>query len=89
VRGGSRVAIDGGSPAFYLRPQLKEDYMIRVMWRRGSFDYVKPQLLDALIRRGEIISFRRGDGVVLIGVDPVREPSAQYYAGEERRRAAA
>jgi len=61
--------------------------MIRVLWDKGHFDYVKPQLLDELIRRRRIVSFRRSDGVVLIGVDPVREQRNWRYSGEERRQA--
>ncbi|MCM2265979.1 MAG: hypothetical protein NDI73_12400 [Desulfuromonadales bacterium] len=61
--------------------------MIRVLRSEGHFDYVKPHLLDELICRREIISFRRRDGVVLIGVDPVREQRDRYYPGEERRQA--
>ena len=70
-----------------FRPKIKGIFMIRVMWNRGNFDYVKPQLLEALIGRGEIICFRRRSGVVLLGVDPVREQRARHYSGEERRRA--
>ena len=62
--------------------------MIRVMWSKGYFDYVKPQMLDTLIERRQIISFRRQDGVVLLGVDPVRSRGKFNYGGEERRKIA-
>jgi len=61
--------------------------MIRVLRSEGYFDYVKPQLLDDLIERREIISFRRQSGVVLLGVDPVRARRNLDYFGEERRQA--
>ena len=63
--------------------------MIQVLWNKGYYDYVKPEVLDELIERRQIISFRRKSGVVRIGVDPVRARRDPYYAGEERRGVAA
>ena len=38
--------------------------LIRVMRNEGSYDYVKPQLLDRLIQSEEIVSFYRESGAV-------------------------
>jgi len=59
--------------------------LIRVLWNKGQFDYVKPHILDHLIRRREIVSFRRRSGNVHIGVDPVRGEGGRPYSGDERR----
>ena len=61
--------------------------MIQVLWNKGYYDYVKPEILDDLIERREIISFRRKSGVVVLGVDPVRTRRNTQYSGVERRSA--
>jgi hypothetical protein len=61
--------------------------MIQVLWNKGYYDYVKPEILDDLIERREIISFRRKSGVVVLGVDPVRTRRNPQYSGVERRSA--
>ena len=62
--------------------------MIQVLWNKGYYDYVKPEVLDELIERRQIISFRRQSGVVRLGVDPVRARRDPHYSGDERRAAA-
>jgi len=59
--------------------------LIRVMHNKGSYDYVKPQLLDRLIKNEEIISFYRESGVVVLGADLVRSSERSHYVGSERR----
>jgi hypothetical protein len=43
-------------------------------------------LLDRLIAMGRVRSFRRSSGWVVIGRDPIRKPSWEFYNGPERRR---
>ena len=59
--------------------------LIRVMHNKGSYDYVKPQLLNLLIKNEEIISFYRESGVVVLGADLVRSSQRKQYVGSERR----
>jgi hypothetical protein len=59
--------------------------MIQVLRKKGYYDYVDPKVLDELIEHGEIISFRRGDKVVVIGEDPARTRADGPYHGVERR----
>lgn len=59
--------------------------LIRVMHNKGYYDYVKPQLLDQLIKNEEIISFYRESGVVVLGADLVRSSQRKHFAGTERR----
>lgn len=65
-----------------------EEMLIRVMHNAGYYDYVKPQLLDRLIKNEEIISFYRESGVVVLGADHVRSSQKTHYDGSERRFAA-
>lgn len=59
---------------------------IKVQYKDNSFDSVPEEVLDALLDAGAIAAFRRRDGWVEIGIDPVRTATArQGYKGEERR----
>jgi len=62
--------------------------LIRVLHNKGYYDYVKPNLLDNLIEKQEIISFYRQSGIVVLGVDKVRSRASTSYSGPERRLAA-
>ena len=62
--------------------------LIRVMRNEGSYDYVKPQLLDRLIQSEEIVSFYRESGAVFLGLDTIRASQRASYVGVERRVAA-
>lgn len=62
--------------------------LIRVLHNAGYYDYVKPDLLDRLIDKKEIISFYRHNGVVVLGKDKVRSRTTSSYSGPERRLAA-
>ena len=62
--------------------------LIRVKRDEGYYDYVKPQLLDRLIKAEKITSFYRSNGLVVLGVDPVRSAAKTPYNGSERRIAA-
>lgn len=60
--------------------------LIRVMYNEGGFDMVKPDLLDTLLEKKALTSFRRSDGWAVIGRDPVRHARKADYQGPERRR---
>lgn len=62
--------------------------LIRVKRDEGYYDYVKPQLLDRLIKAEKITSFYRSNGLVVLGIDPVRSTAETPYTGSERRIAA-
>jgi len=46
---------------------------------------VRPALLHQLIMTQKISEFRRADGWVKLGVDPIRRRRVPDYAGPERR----
>ncbi|HET6420036.1 MAG TPA: hypothetical protein VFG19_07760 [Geobacteraceae bacterium] len=50
-----------------------------------GFQYVPDYLLGRLIAKDRIQAFRRSDGWVVIGLDPVRRQGNSPYAGPERR----
>lgn len=50
-------------------------------------DSVPPNVLDEMLRRGEIYAFERSSGWVVVGRDPIRATARPYY-GNERRRSA-
>jgi DNA-binding response OmpR family regulator len=75
-----REALDSGGEK---GPQL-----IPVMYRTGECDLIDARILDELIKAGEIDCFRRRDGVVIIGRDPIRSEAPDDYDGSERRCAA-
>lgn len=60
--------------------------MIRVLYRNSKYDMVKDSFLDGLIISGKIEKFRRVDGWITIGKDPMRGWGGVYY-GPERRKA--
>jgi len=57
--------------------------LIAVIFSDDSTELVDPDELDDLIYNREIVSFRRSDGWVQIGVDPVRRKNI-IYKGPER-----
>jgi hypothetical protein len=57
---------------------------IEVIYRDYSVEQVATDRLDDLIAEGTIIAFRRASGLVLIGMDPIRQASTPYH-GPERR----
>ncbi len=58
--------------------------MINVMYRDGKMGYVDQYQLDKLINMRQIIKFRREDGWVIVGFDPMRIEDG-FYQGVERR----
>lgn len=60
--------------------------MIRVRYPDGETRMVRPPLLDHLIQTRKIVEFKRQEGWVRVGVDPVRTRRIDYH-GPERRQA--
>jgi len=61
--------------------------MIRVMYSDGRFDLVKDTLLDLLLERNKVASFKRTNGWAVVGRDPIRGRGGISYRGPERRAA--
>jgi hypothetical protein len=59
--------------------------MIRVMYSDGRFDMVKPGMLDNLLNRQVVTSFKRNAGWAVVGRDAIRNSSLGNYRGMERR----
>jgi len=59
--------------------------MIKVIYHDNRADMVKEYLLEELIRTKKIIAFRRSNGWVNLGRDPVRA-SQLPFVGQERRK---
>jgi len=59
--------------------------MIRVMYSDGRFDMVKPDMLDNLLDRQVVSSFKRNSGWAVVGRDAIRSSSRCNYRGMERR----
>lgn len=75
------------------RPMLKtsEAMHIDVIMKDGTYHHFTPRVLDVLIETNRVMKFRRSNGWVTVGVDPVRirsrgEFNSQNgYHGPERR----
>lgn len=60
--------------------------LIRVLYKNGTFDMVKPQVLDFLIGQDKVTSFKRAESWAVVGRDPVRaNRPGEAYRGPERR----
>lgn len=59
--------------------------MIRVMYSDGRFDMVKPSMLDNLLDRQAVTSFKRSSGWAVVGRDPIRSSGQANYRGMDRR----
>ena len=59
--------------------------LIRVMYSDGRFDMVKPNILDDLLERQTVTSFKRATGWAVVGRDPIRGVGGSRYGGQERR----
>ena len=59
--------------------------MIRVMYSDGRFDMVKPNMLDNLLERQTVTSFKRDSGWAVVGRDIIRSSGQGNYRGTERR----
>ncbi len=61
--------------------------MIRVVYKNGIHDTVVPEYLNFLLESERIKMFRRSNGWVHVGVDPIRTQTTPSYHGSERRTA--
>jgi hypothetical protein len=59
--------------------------LIRVTYDDGTYDMVKPKLLDLLLETENLTSFKRSDGWAVVGRDALRRSRSQDHKGEERR----
>lgn len=60
--------------------------MIQVKYRDGVVDMVQAYMLQYLLAANRVLQFKRSDGWVTVGVDPLRGPGPGNYTGPERRR---
>jgi hypothetical protein len=62
---------------------------IDVIMTDGTYHHFAPHVLDVLIQRERVLKFKRTDGWVTPGIDPVRLPKPENlngsYQGPERR----
>lgn len=59
--------------------------MIRIMYNNGSFDIVKPGMLNMLLADNRVSSFKRSSGWAVVGRDPIRGIGGMGYVGPDRR----
>jgi len=60
--------------------------IVNVIYVNGSHDMVKASRLDDLLPTGKIAKFRRANGWVTVGVDPIRATNKSVYPGMDRRK---
>ena len=59
--------------------------LIRVMYDDGTYDMVKPKMLDLLLEKEKLTSFKRSDSWAVVGRDALRSSKSQGHKGLERR----
>ncbi|MCK5140401.1 MAG: hypothetical protein KAQ85_11205 [Thermodesulfovibrionia bacterium] len=59
--------------------------LVRVLYNNSKYDFIKPSYIDKLINSGQIKSFLRSEGWVMIGVDPIRGRGGTYEGSERRK----
>jgi hypothetical protein len=65
--------------------QKRYAMLIRVMYNDGRFDMIKPNMLDDLLAKLTVTSFKRTSGWAVVGRDPVRSSVRSNYRGTDRR----
>jgi hypothetical protein len=70
---------------FDIQKRTRCTMLIRVMYSDGRFDMVKPDMLDNLLDRQVVTSFKRNSGWAVVGRDAIRSSSRGNYRGMERR----
>jgi hypothetical protein len=61
--------------------------LIQVVYNNEKFGTVSPSGLQRLITANDIIAFRRSDGLVIVGEDPIRTFGTETrYRGPEKRK---
>ncbi len=61
--------------------------LIEVIHRDYRVEQIETHQLDAIIESGKIIAFRRSSGLVLLGMDPVRQQAVPFSGADRRKRA--
>ncbi len=59
--------------------------MIRIMYSDGNFDMVRPNMLDDLLEKQKVTSFKRSSGWAVVGRDQIRSKGGSHYRGSEKR----
>jgi hypothetical protein len=59
--------------------------LIRVMYDDGTYDMVKPKMLDQLLETEKLTSFKRSDSWAVVGRDALRSSRSQGHKGVEKR----
>lgn len=64
--------------------------LIDAILHDGSFHHVSPRVLDVLLENDRVLKFKRANGWVTVGLDPVRAKKRRddlphSYYGPERR----
>lgn len=59
--------------------------LIRVRHSSGKIEQVPPRKLQKLIEKRKIVQFKRANGWVTVGYDPIRSAESSRYNGPERR----
>ena len=59
--------------------------LIRVMYDDGTYDMVKPKMLDLLLEKEKLTSFKRSDSWAVVGRDALRSGRSQGHKGVEKR----
>lgn len=68
------------------RPTQEDQHgKVHVLLKSGRADFIDPTELDQLLAARQVLCFRRSNGLVMIGCDPVRARTRPDYAGPERR----
>ena len=63
--------------------------LIKVEMKDGVLCQMAPRALDMFLARDEVSRFKRSEGWVVVGVDPLRDPKKRNaFDGAERRVAA-
>jgi hypothetical protein len=60
--------------------------LIEVIHRDYRVEQIEAHQLDAVIDSGNIIAFRRSSGLVLLGMDPVRQKTIPFSGADRRKR---
>jgi len=60
--------------------------LIHIMYPDNKYDFVREFMLGSLIEDGKVLKFRRSNGWVSVGEEPVRleKPHYHYYGSEKR-----
>ena len=73
----------------HLRPGKRP---IETIISDGTHHQLTPAVLDVLLENNQVIKFRRSDGWVTVGIDPIRfknrRESCFFFDGPDRRSAA-